>query len=92
MDFFDDSVRIGGSDEGLGTGIGFLSEPVDGGLEIGDAVEDAAFEPTRVEPGGADRGMKARVPPEPTTDLGDVRAWRNCPRSDAPRGQPVFRG
>jgi len=57
VDFFDDGVRIGGS------------EPVDGGMEIGDAVEDAVFEPTRAGPGGAGRGMKARVPPGPTTDL-----------------------
>ena len=82
MSLFDDGVGVGSPDEGFGIGIGFLQEAVDGGLEIGDAVEHAAFEPTpgqlgeealdRVEPGGGGRGeveMKARVPPEPGADL-----------------------
>ena len=58
-----------------------MQEAVDGGLEIGDAFEDGAFEPTpcqlgeealdRVEPGGGGWGeveMKALVPPEPSAD------------------------
>jgi hypothetical protein len=58
--------------------IGFVQEAVDGGLEIGDAFEDAAFEPllsqlgeealNGVEPGGGGSGEV--VPPEPGTDLG----------------------
>ena len=80
-DFFDDGIGVGGPEEGFGIGIGFLQEAVDGGLEIGDALEDAAFEPTpcqlgeealdRVEPGGGGWGeveMKALVPPEPSAD------------------------
>jgi len=79
-DFFDDGIGVGGPEEGFGIGIGFLQKAVDGGLEIGDALEDAAFEPTpcqlgeealdRVEPGGGGWGeveMKALVPPEPST-------------------------
>jgi hypothetical protein len=61
----------------------FPQEAVDGGLEIGDAFEDAAFEPpscqlgeealNRVERGGGGRGeveLKALVPPEPGGTLG----------------------
>jgi hypothetical protein len=77
-DFFDDSIGVGGPDEWFGTGIGLLQEAVDGGLEIDDAFEDAAFEPPPcqlgeealdgVEPGGGGWGemeMKALVPLEP---------------------------
>jgi hypothetical protein len=77
-DFFDDGIGVGGPDEGFGIGIGFLQEAVDGGLEIDDAFEDAAFEPPSrqlgeeafncVEPGGGGWGeveMKALVPLEP---------------------------
>ena len=77
----DDLVGIGGPDEGFGIGIGFLQEAVDGGLEIGDAFEDGAFEPTpcqlgeealdRIEPRGGGWGgveMKALVPPEPSAN------------------------
>ena len=61
-DLFDDGIGVGGPDEGFGIGIGFSQEAVDSGLEVGDACEDAAFEPPpgqlgeealdRVEPGG----------------------------------------
>ena len=77
-DFFDDGIGVGGPEEGFGIGIGFLQEAVDGGLEIDDAFEDAAFEPPScqlgkealdcVEPGGGGRGemeMEALVPFEP---------------------------
>jgi len=40
----DDFVGIGGPHEGLGVVIGFLKEPVDGGLEINDRPENPAFE------------------------------------------------
>ena len=40
----DDFVGIGGPHEGLGVVIGFLKEPVDGGLEINDRSENPAFE------------------------------------------------
>ena len=45
-DFFDDGIGVGGPDEWFGIGIGFLQEAVDGGLEIGDALEQAALEST----------------------------------------------
>ena len=77
-DFFDDGIGVGGPEKGFGIGIGFLQEAVDGGLEIDDAFEDAAFEPPScqlgkealdcVEPGGGGRGemeMEALVPFEP---------------------------
>ena len=77
-DFFDDGIGVGGPDEWFGTGIGLLQEAVDGGLEIDDAFEDAAFEspPCQlgeealncVEPGGGGWGemeMKALMPFEP---------------------------
>ena len=77
-DFFDDGIGVGGPHEWFGTGIGLLQEAVDGGLEIDDAFEDAAFEPPSrrlgeeafdcVEPGGGgwgEMGMKALVPFEP---------------------------
>ena len=77
-DFFDDGIGVGGPDEWFGIGIGLLQEAVDGGLEIDDAFEDAAFEPPPcqlgeealdgVEPGGGGWGemeMKALVPFEP---------------------------
>jgi len=77
-DLSDDGIWVCGPDKRFGIGIGFLQEAVDGGLEIGDACEDAAFEPpscqlgeealNRVEPGGGGRGeveLKALVPPEP---------------------------
>ena len=64
-DLFDDGIGVGSPDKRFGIGIGFSQEAVDGGLEIGDAFEDAAFEPTpdqlgeealyRVEPGGGGR-------------------------------------
>ena len=61
-DLFDDGIGVGGPDEGFGIGVGLAQEAVDGGLEVGDAGEDAAFEAPsgqlgeealdRVEPGG----------------------------------------
>ena len=40
----DDFVWIGGPGEGLGHLVGLLDEAVDGGLEIDDGSEDAAFQ------------------------------------------------
>jgi hypothetical protein len=37
-------VRVGGPDKGLWVFVGFSEESVDGGLEIDDALEDAALE------------------------------------------------
>ena len=42
----DDFVGIGGPGEGLGHLVGLLDEAVDGGLEIDDRSEDAAFQPS----------------------------------------------
>jgi hypothetical protein len=42
LDGSEDAVGIGGPDEGLGVGIGFLDEAVDGGLKVDDGSEDAA--------------------------------------------------
>ena len=82
-DLSDDGIWVCGPDKRFGIGIGFVQEAVDGGLEIGDAFEGAAFEPPpcqlgeealdRVEPGGGGWGeveMKALVPPEPRQTLG----------------------
>jgi len=62
----DDLVGIGSPGEGLGLLVVGGDEAVDGGLEVYDALEDAAPEPAfgeygeealdRVEPGGAGRG------------------------------------
>ena len=41
----DDLIGIGGPYEGFGVIVGFPEETVDGGLEIDDALEDAALEP-----------------------------------------------
>ena len=80
---FDDCVGVGGPDKGFGIVVGLAQKAVDGGLEVGDAPEHAAFEPApgelgeealdRVEPGGRGRGeveMEALVPREPGADLG----------------------
>jgi hypothetical protein len=40
----DDFVGVGGPSEGLWIIVGFLKEAVDGGLEIDDRAEHAAFE------------------------------------------------
>ena len=82
-DLFDDGVGIGGPGEGLGVFVGLREEAVDGGLEIDDALEDAALEPLlgqlgeeafdRVEPGGRGRGeveVEPRMPFEPGANLG----------------------
>ncbi|MBV8095973.1 MAG: hypothetical protein JO110_22630 [Acetobacteraceae bacterium] len=39
-------VGVGGPDKGFGIAVSLTQEVVDGGLEIGDALEDAAFEPS----------------------------------------------
>ena len=62
----DDFVGIGGPDEGLGHLVGLVDEAVDGGLEIDDGAEDAAFQSALgqlgeeafdgVEPGARGRG------------------------------------
>ena len=44
-DFFDDGVGVGGPGEGFWVVVGFGEEAVDGGLEVGDAFEDAALQP-----------------------------------------------
>src|SRR5260370_19718679 len=82
-DFFDDGVGIGGAGEGLWVVVGCGKVSVDGGMEINDALEDAALEPLPgqfgeeafdgVEPGGRGWGeveMEALVPFEPGADLG----------------------
>jgi hypothetical protein len=46
VDLFDDGIGVGGPEEGFGIVVGLAQEAVDGGLEIDDAFEDAAFEPT----------------------------------------------
>src|SRR5215469_13213075 len=69
--------------KGFGIVVGLAQEAVDGGLEVGNALEDAAFEPApgqlgeealdRVEPGGGGRSeveMEAPMPPEPGADFG----------------------
>ena len=40
----EDAIGVGGPDEGLGVGIGFLDEAVDGGLKVDNGSEDATFE------------------------------------------------
>jgi len=79
----DDFIGIGGPHEGLGVIVGFLQEAVDGGLEIDNRAEGAAFKAAfgqfgeealdRIEPRGRGRGVmedKAGVPVEPGADLG----------------------
>jgi hypothetical protein len=39
-------VGLGGPDKGFGIVVGLAQKAVDGGLELGDALEDAAFAPT----------------------------------------------
>ena len=104
-DFFDDGIGIGGPDELFGVGVGFSQKAVDGSLELGDAREDAAFEPPpgqlgeeafhRVEPGGRGRGevkMEALYAGRARRGLWDACAWRNRRRSGAPRTRPGLRG
>ena len=50
-DSSDDSVGIGGPGEGLGVIVGLAQEAVDGGLEIDDRSEHAAFEAALAELG-----------------------------------------
>jgi hypothetical protein len=82
-DLPDDGIGVGGRHEGFGIVIGLAQETVDGGLQVGDAFEDTALQPTpgqlgkealdRVEPGGRGRGeveMKALVSTEPGLNLG----------------------
>ena len=44
LDGGDDLIRAGSPDERLGLLIMLIDEPVDGGLEVDDGVEDAVFE------------------------------------------------
>ena len=48
FDGSDDFIGIGGPHEGLGVVIGFLKEPVDGGLEINDRSETPRLRRRRV--------------------------------------------
>jgi hypothetical protein len=78
----DDFIGICGPDEGFGIIVGFAEEAVDGGLEIDDRAEHAAFEAAlglgeealdSVEPGGRGRRVmehKAGMPAEPSPRLG----------------------
>jgi hypothetical protein len=104
-DLLDDGIGVSGPEERFGIVVGLPHEAVDGGLEIGDAFEHAALEPTprqlgeetldRIEPGGRGRGemeMEALVSPQPGVNLGMACVWRNCRRSDAARTQLGFRG
>jgi hypothetical protein len=45
-DLLDDGIGVGGPDEGFGIVVGLAQEAVDGGLQVGDAFEDAALKPT----------------------------------------------
>ena len=47
----DDFVGIGGPGEGLGIAVGVGEEAVDGGLEVDDEAEDAAFQVAPGQPG-----------------------------------------
>ena len=82
-DPLDDGIGVSGPEERSGIVVGLPHEAVDGGLEIGDACEDAAFEPPpcqlgeealdRIEPGARGRGdveMQAFVSPKPGANLG----------------------
>ena len=40
----DDAVRVGGPHEGLGIFVGFGNEAIDGGLQLDDRAEHAAFQ------------------------------------------------
>src|SRR3546814_10231316 len=84
----DDLVGIGSPDEGLWIIVGFGEEAIDGGLEVDDRAEDAAFQASvgelcevyldRVEParrGGGEVEDEAGMPAEPGTDL-DRRSTR----------------
>ena len=81
-DLFDDGVRVGGPDERLRVFVVLLEEAVDGGLQIGDALEDPTLEPPLrqrgeealdgVEPRGRGRReveVKARMPRQPRPDF-----------------------
>ena len=83
LDGGENSVWIGGPDEGFGVGIGFLDEAVDGSLKVDNRAEDAALEAAsgefgeealdRVQPGRRGRGEvegEARVSGQPGADLG----------------------
>jgi len=45
-----DAIGVSGPDEGLGIGIGFREEAVDGGLEFDDRAEYAPLQPPPGEP------------------------------------------
>ena len=78
-----DAVGVSGPDEGLGIGIGFREEAVDGGLEFDDRAEYAPLQPPprqpreqgldRIEPGARFRGEvedEPRVPRQLGLHLG----------------------
>ena len=81
FDSSDDFVWICDPGKGFGVFVGFGDEAIDGGLEIDERVEDAAFEPPScefgeealdgVEPGGGWREVedKSLVAIEPSPDL-----------------------
>ena len=77
----DDFVGIGGPDEGLGIGVGLVEEAVDGGLEVDDRAEDAAFQ----APLGQ-LGEEALDGIEPRAEVGVKwkvqRGWRVEPGAD----------
>src|SRR4029079_19419056 len=82
LDGGENSVWIGGPDEGFGVGIGFLDEAVDGCLKVDNRPEDAALEAASGEfgeealdrePGRGGTGKvegEARVSGQPGADLG----------------------
>lgn len=78
----DDFIWIGGPDEGFWAFVVLIQEAVDGGLEVDERMEYAAFEPSVGQPGeepldGIEPGTRgwrkvegeARVPDEPLADL-----------------------
>ena len=83
IDGGDDTIRVGGPDEGFGIVIVLLEEAFDGSLEVDDRVEDAAFQSAlgelgeealdRVEPrtrGRREMEDETRVARQPGHDLG----------------------
>src|SRR5687767_8078829 len=82
-DLFDDMLRVGRPDEGLGIAVGLDEVAVDRRLELDQRAEDTALETPpgqlgeealdRVQPRGRGRGEvegPTRVPLQPSPDLG----------------------
>ncbi len=66
LDGGDDFVWVGGPGEGFWVIVGLVEEAVDGGLEVDDGAEDAAFEAYAGERGeealdGVDPGLVACI-------------------------------